>query len=139
MKPWSKLQREIKKLFDPDLDLNIQCRAYRMDSQRGSTDLPRYWITLGKKVIFDYPKDFNVSADYYPYINDISDISKLIREYIDTPVVELLTRRFDDPWFLTSILLAADRRIGVRRKGELFDRMRSPAGLKVVMRRFGTR
>ena len=29
-----------------------------MDSRWGGTDLPRYWITLGKEIIFDYPKDF---------------------------------------------------------------------------------
>jgi len=30
-----------------------------MRSQNGgSTDLPRYWITLDKNVIWDYPKDF---------------------------------------------------------------------------------
>ena len=57
-KPWSKLQKEFYLLRAEGLDLQLQCRAYRMDSQRGSTNIPRYWITLGKEIIWDYPKDF---------------------------------------------------------------------------------
>ena len=48
MKRWSKLQRDFYKLLADGLDLQLQCRVYRMNSQRGSTDIPRYWITLGK-------------------------------------------------------------------------------------------
>jgi hypothetical protein len=51
VKPWSKLQREVSKLFAEGLRLQIQRRAYRMASASGSTDLPRYWCTLGKDVI----------------------------------------------------------------------------------------
>jgi hypothetical protein len=56
--PLSKLQLEIYKLVANGLDLQIHCVVYRMDSQRGSTDLPRYWFQLGKEIIWDYPKDF---------------------------------------------------------------------------------
>lgn len=58
IRPWSKLQKEVYLLVDPKLDFQIHCVAYRMGSQYGSTDLPRYWITLGKETIFDYPKHF---------------------------------------------------------------------------------
>lgn len=58
MKRWSKLQKELYNLIAPELDFQIHCRAYRMDSQSGSTDLPRYWITLGKETIWDYPGQF---------------------------------------------------------------------------------
>ena len=57
-KHWSKLQREIYKLIDSRIGIQIHCSVYRMDSRWGGTDLPRYWITLGKEIIFDYPKDF---------------------------------------------------------------------------------
>lgn len=96
----------------------------------GSTNIPRYWITLDKEIIFDYPKQFvteegkikNLSGaeSYYPYTTDISDISDLIREYIDTSKSELLTKIFDnDCWGIINILRAADRRIGERRIKEL--------------------
>jgi hypothetical protein len=83
-----------------------------MASQRGSFDLPRYWITLGKETIWDYPKDFKnrgyafdghqkkyrivFEQDLYPYGTAISDISNVIREYIDTPRSELLVKSFEN-------------------------------------------
>ncbi len=53
MSRWSKLQREFYTIRADGLDLQIHCRVYRMQSQRGSADLPRYWITLGKEIIWD--------------------------------------------------------------------------------------
>jgi len=119
-----------------------------MDSEYGSTDLPRYWVTLDKEVIFDYPKNFvtgegtvrNLSgADKgYPYNTDITDITKLIREYIDTPKDELLTKVFhNDYWGLINILRAADKRIGVRRLPLLKKKTRNIAARKVIMARMG--
>lgn len=98
-----------------------------MRSQSGSTSLPRYWITLDKEIIWDYPKDFvteggiikNYGGEvsrYYPYLTDVYDISNLIREYIDTPKEQLLNKQFiHDKWGLINILRAADRRVGARR------------------------
>ena len=123
-----------------------------MDSQRGSTDLPRYWITLGKEVIWDYPKQFvtkdgtvkNLSGSgaktffsrltvTYPYINDINDISRLIREYIDTPKEEILSKVFEnDHWGLINILRSADRRIGERRLEELRKKTHNIAANKII-------
>lgn len=102
-RPWSKLQREIYDLLTPTINLQIHCTRYPMRSQNGgSTDLPRYWITLDKNVIWDYPKDFiagnggvrNFHGEtcWYPYLTDICSISDLLREYIDTPKAELLTK-----------------------------------------------
>lgn len=106
-----------------------------MHSQRGSHDLPRYWITLGKDIIFDYPKDFPGNSDY-PYITDVPDISQLIREYIDTPVDELLSKDFaDDKWGLTDILRAADRRIGKRRLESLRDGITNPSAQTIIAKR----
>ena len=106
IRPWSKLQKEVYLLVDSKLDFQIHCVAYRMGSQYGSTDLPRYWITLGKETIFDYPKHFihsegpdeNSRIAYealsiYPYSSETSEISNMLREYIDTPLSELMTKR----------------------------------------------
>lgn len=151
-KPWSKLQRELYKLVSEDINFQVHCVAYPMLSQRGSTDLPRYWITLGKEVIWDYPKQFvtedgtvkNLSGfgaeKYsdrltvtYPYITDISDISRLIREYIDTPKDEIVSKIFEnDHWGLINILRSADRRIGDRRLEELKRKTHNIAANKVV-------
>lgn len=53
MKSWSKLQKELYLIIDPTIDLQIHCVAYPMRSRYGNTALPRYWITLGKEIIFD--------------------------------------------------------------------------------------
>lgn len=146
-RPWSKLQREIYDLLTPAINLQIHCTSYPMRSQNGgSTNLPRYWITLEKEVIWDYPKDF-VAGDrsvrnfagescWYPYLTDVSAISDLLREYIDTPKEQLLTKQFaSDKWGLVNILRAADRRIGIRRLDPLRRKTHNVAALKIIARR----
>ena len=111
MKRWSKLQKRLYELVDESIDFKLHCTVYRMQSRRGSTDLPRYFITLAGEIIFDYPKDFMLKSGgvkslvrsaltkIYPYGNDISDIGELIREYIDTLKEELFAKHFDaDKW-----------------------------------------
>lgn len=108
MKPWSKLQREIYKIFSDDINIQIHCAAYRMDSARGSASLPRYRITLDKEIIWDYPKQFSIgdggvrnlsgSVCGYPYNTDVPKISDLIRSYIDTPKDEIFDRIFEDDY-----------------------------------------
>ena len=147
-KPWSKLQKEFYLIRADGLDLQLHCRAYRMDSQRGSTNCPRYWITIGKEIIWDYPKDFigkrhpnRANPKWYPYGTDIPDISNLIREYIDTAKNEIMTKTFEnDNWELINILRAADKRIGARRLPELKKKTRNKAAQKVIeARKGGTR
>ena len=92
MKRWSTLQKNLDNIIDEQIVFQIHISKYRMDSQYGSTDLPRYWITVGKEIIFDYPKDFVNKEDsgpcivdfdgrksYYPYQTDITRISELVR------------------------------------------------------------
>ncbi len=145
MSRWSKLQKDLYLIIDPTIDFQIHCVAYPMRSRYGNTDLPRYWITLGKEIIFDYPKQF-VTHDglicnfkphgitkNYPYKNDVSDISDLIREYIDTPVSEIMTKHFEnDYWGLANILRAADRRIGQRRLDILRRRIKNQAAQMIL-------
>ena len=71
--------------------------------------------------------------DYYPYRTDISDISQIIREYIDTPKDEILSKTFEnDHWGLVNILRSADRRIGARRLAELRKKTHNIAANKVI-------
>ena len=146
MKRWSKLQKELYLIIDPEIDFQIHCAVYPMRSDRATSPCPRYWITIGKEIIFDYPKDFvdkdgHVSHHHahipqtaeYPYYCDISFISNLIREYIDTPVSDILTRRFEnDYWGLTDIFRAADKRIGKRRLEILRDSIKNQAAQIIV-------
>lgn len=135
MKRWSKLQHELHALFLPGLRLDIQCRVYRMASNLGQTDLPRYWVSLGRQTIWDYPKDFPESGKDYPYVTDISTISELLRLYIDTPRSHLLHRVFaDDRWGISDILKVADRRLGLRRLEGMRYELSAPA-LKVLAAR----
>ena len=144
--PWSKLQKRLYLLVDPHLNFQIHCRLVRMQSQRGSTNLPRYWVTLDGETIWDYPSHFvapggtrRLDGSFvkgYPYNTDISDISQLIREYIDMPPAELLTRHFEsDHWGLANILRAADRRVGRRHWPVLKRKIHNQAALKVLAAR----
>ncbi len=143
-KPWSKLQKEFYLLRADSLDLQLHCRAYRMNSQKGATNCPRYWITFEKEVIWDYPKDFVGTNDpnradlkWYPHGTDIPDISNLIREYIDTPKKEIMGKNFEnDHWGLIDILRAADKRIGTRRLPE-FKQIVGSVACRVVDARLG--
>lgn len=63
----------------------------------------------------------------------MSDISDLIREYIDTPVSEIMTKHFEnDYWGLANIFRAADRRIGQRRLDNLRRRIKNQAAQKIL-------
>ena len=148
MKRWSKLQKQLYELLDESIDFKLHCAVYRMQSRRGSTDLPRYFITLAGEIIFDYPKDFVLKSGgvkslaggaltkIYPYGNDISDIGELIREYIDTPKDELFKKHFDaDEWGLANILKAADKRIGKRRLQILAKNRKNQAMQKAIAAR----
>ncbi len=133
-RPWSKLQKELYLIRAEGLNVQIHCAVYRMESKYGCTDLPRYWITLEKEIIWDYPKDFvGKLGEGYPYSTSISYISQLIREYIDTPKEKLYGRIFEnDYWGLTNILKASDRRIGVRRLPQLKKKIKNKAAQKVL-------
>ena len=152
MKRWSKLAKRLYKLVDESIDFKLHCTVYRMQSKRGSTDLPRYFITLAGEIIFDYPKDFALKdgrikslaqggaplAKFYPYDSGISDIGELIREYIDTPKEELFAKHFGaDEWGLANILKAADKRIGKRRLQILAKNKKNQAMQKVIAARLG--
>lgn len=146
MSRWSKLQKELYLIMTDQIDIQVHCAVYRMDSEYGRTNLPRYWITLDQEIIWDYPKQFvthdggvrNLTGFVagYPYNTDISNISKLIREYIETPKNELMSKVFEhDHWGLINMLRCADRRIGKRRFEKLRKKIHNKAALKILQAR----
>ena len=140
MKRWSSLQRELYKIIDDKINFQIHLSVYRMNSGRGSADLPRYWITLDKEIVFDYPKQFIIANDdetvLYPYQTDVPEISDLIREYIDTPKSEVFEKKFlNDKWGLSDILKSADKRFGKKKLQLLQKETTSSAARKIIAQR----
>ena len=92
---FSKLKKEIEKLFDPKIKMQFCCSAYPMRPKNGyaTRSIPRFYVKIGKDIIWDFPKDFDVEPRSCEWCSD-NGISALVREYIDTPVVELLDREF---------------------------------------------
>ena len=79
----------------------------------GTSSVGRYWITLGKEIIWDVPKDFPEECAKGTYNPVASEISNVIKSYLNTSRKDLLSKDFpDDRWGITNIMLAADRRLG---------------------------
>ena len=95
MSKFSKLKKEIEKLFDQKLDMQFCCSAYPMRPKNGyaTRSIPRFYVKIGKDIIWDFPKDFEVEPRSSEWCSD-NGISALVREYIDTPVAELLSKEF---------------------------------------------
>lgn len=154
-KRWSKIQSRIYSLFEPKLKLQIHCAAFREGCDYGQLYAGRYWVTLDKQNIWDFPKQFinpttswyeeNLSTTHLIEIDGVmkgniyivSDISALMREYIDTPLENLLKKQFENDKFgFTEILKAADRRIGKKKLFEYFGKADSVNGLKIIQKRW---
>jgi hypothetical protein len=150
-KRWSKLRVRLEALFDPRVRLQVHCAGFRDDfGYPGVHSGGRYWITLSREVIWDFPKGLVAQADYWDAANEskhkhlsplwremleinalpqdlrlpysASDVSGVIRDYIDTPVYGLPGKRFDnDTYGLTDILKAADRRVSRKRIARYFN------------------
>ena len=138
---WSKLQSRLYNIIDPEINFQLHCSLYEMNSKDGwhGSKLPRYFITIDKDIVFDYPKDFDTKDEYgftsYPWGPDISDISCMIEEYIQTPTGGLLNKFENDKWGITDILRVCDRRIGKRRLEKLQSTVENEILLGVVERR----
>jgi hypothetical protein len=127
---WSRLQGLVHEIWSQDLELRIHCTFYALS---GTARIGRYWITLGSEIIWDVPRDFpeeRAKGTYNPFA---SEISALLRAYLDTPRAELLTRAFPaDRWSLIEILRVADRRIGSARLFGLREALSSPAARRIL-------
>ena len=72
-KRWSKLQSRLYNLMDEKAEFQIHCALYEMNSNDGyhGNKLPWYFITIGKDMMFDYPKQFDATLKYgwnsYPW------------------------------------------------------------------------
>ena len=143
-KRWSKLQTRLYNLMDPSVNFQIHCSLYEMNSNNGyhGSKLPRYFITIDKEIIWDYPKQFDTTFKYgfnsYPWDTDISDISNVIEEYIQCPSGELMKEFVNDKWGITDILRVCDRRIGKRRLKELSDSIDNEKLLKIIEKRLNS-
>lgn len=140
-KRWSKLQSRLYNLMDPSVGFQIHCAIYEMNSNDGhhGCKLPRYFATIGKEIVFDYPGEFDTSHGYehtvYPWITDMGNISDIIEEYMQTSEEKLMEPFDDDRWGITEILRVCDRRMGKRRLLELSKRDNSDTVQKILTQR----
>lgn len=106
-RPWSKLQRDLYNIMDY-VDFQIHCAAYRMPGSRSSRpQIPRYWITIGKEIIWDFPADTD-GLERYSLYEHIQAISDWIRDYINCPRNKISS--LSDPYKLLDIFMKYDRR-----------------------------
>lgn len=140
---WSKLQKKLYNLMDESVDFQIHCAVYEMNSTDGwhGNKLPRYFVTIGKEIVFDWPKNFDTTKRYgrnsYPWDCDMSDISNVIEEYIQRPKDKLMEPFEKDEWGITDILRVCDRRIGKRRLKEIKENTDNEVLEKIIQMRLG--
>ena len=144
-KRWSKLQSRLYKLIDESINFQIHCALYEMNSNDGyhGSKLPRYFITIDKEIIWDYPKNFITTEKYgsnsYPWDRDVSAISEVIEEYIQRPLEDIMKEFEKDKWGITDILRVCDRRGGKRRLQELESTVVNEKLIDVIYRRLNSR
>lgn len=135
---WSKLQKRLYSIIDYNSEFQIHCALYEMNSLDGyhTYKLPRYFITIGKDIVFDYPKDFDTTLKYgtnaYPWDCDISDISECIWQYLNVPKEKLLEPMKFDRWGITDIIRVCDKRVGRRRLLKLKEYTENEVLLNII-------
>lgn len=114
---WSKLRVLIQELFDPRLKIDIHCTAMRGEGD----SIGKYWIVLDGETIWQAPQNVGAQLQAGAFNDAASQITVLLREYLDAPRNELLSREFSgDRWGIIELLRAADRRIGKAKLKEFF-------------------
>lgn len=135
---WSKLKKEIKSLFDDGINLDVHCtdmdraieaRRFNSGEHLSFQTLGNFRVILDKKELWNFPKEFVKANDPLtwpharPYSYSVSDFNGVIREYIDTPKSELLSKNFENDLFgISRLLLAADRRISPEKLAAYFEK-----------------
>ena len=134
------------------------CIAYPMRTQWANNHITRFYIKLGKEIIWDFPKDFDMKKAHWALWARINGIVDLVKEYIDTPVAEILVKKFKGDKYelvvqylyennqetvkinyqLTDIFKAADRRLGKENLAAWAKKKRNPTVGKVLAKRFKT-
>ena len=136
--------------MDMDSKFQMHCSIYKIKSawragqksgiSKYVEETPRYWITVGKnkEIVWDFPNNYlndrslvngtiyHISEDKntvdYTYFwpENYKWVAKLIREYIDTPKNELLTKQFNNDYYgLLNVLRKYDRRISKQKRAEM--------------------
>lgn len=137
-KRWSKLQARLYNLMEPAVNFQIHCALYEMKSLgHYGRRLSRYFITVDKEIVFDYPKDMELDKKYiYLWNSDVDKISNLIEEYIQRPKEELFEDFPNDKWGIVDILRACDRRVGKKRLQILAERTRNENVRFIIEKRY---
>ena len=139
-KRWSKLQKKIYCMIDPNLDWQIHCMKYRVPGHSGMQEFPRYFVTLNGKIIFDWPKAYPLGEGPESLKLDLThracwracEITEAIIEYLEADTQKQMTLK--DPWGIIDIVRAADRRIGRRRWDQVFA-ISNSAGREILLAR----
>jgi len=140
-KRWSKLQSRLYNLMEPSLNFQIHYALYTMHNKKTphGCELPRCFITVGKEIVFDYPKEHDTTNIYgfnsYIWDGEISRISNFIEEYIQCPESDLMKDFENDRWKLANVLRTCDRRMGKRRLAELKENVTDERLLKIIEKR----
>jgi len=130
---FSRLQKLIKSIWCESLPLQLHCSSYRRE---GAADIGRYWITLDKKLIWQAPGDYYEGLEKDALDHTATEVTIVLRQYLDCPRGELLTREFDaDQFGLVDIMRAADRRIGLKKLSHLLERNEIDPARKVLEKR----
>lgn len=127
---WSQLRGLVHDLFDQSLDLKLNLTV---DRGRGGPSIGRYWIRLNGEIVWEAPKRVSEKLELQEPDSSASEITEILREYIDTSSDEILKRDFpSDRWGVVEMLRAADRRIGKRRLPELLKRTSLDGAKKII-------
>jgi hypothetical protein len=142
---WSKLQKSIYNLIDEALPLQVHVTEMPDALETGSLNLLGiFWVTLEKEVIWHFPKDFVTYQTEWPdgsnhYSYSVADINRVIREYIDTPLNELLAKQFaHDYCAIADVLKVSDRRFAPHRLAHHFENTKSKAVRKILDHRLSS-
>ena len=156
-RPFSKLKKTIESLFDDKLKMEFCCNSYPIRGQWGhKNSIPRYYVKLGKEIIWDFPKDFDMEELPFYYWAYNNHINELVHDYIDAPIDKLLTKKFkydkntfimqyldlnqqdklEIDYKLTEIFKAADRRIGKEKLLIWAKKLANPKVDKILEIRF---
>lgn len=125
---WSKLKKEIYKFFVPKLNLDLQMDVFDVVTPHGNFKSPTFRIILNKEKLLVWPSSFlNEEREYIPavkehnninresfYFSDISFITSAIKKYmnISKENVQKCILPENDPFQISYILMAADKRLG---------------------------
>lgn len=130
---WSQLKKLVENILDPDLDLQMYCTAQRGE---GGAQIGRYWLVLNGETVWDQPPRVSRQLKLGLESSVAPRITSILREYLDTPKDQLLTRTFEnDHADLIEILKVSDRRIGKRRLAEIIESLNSPVAQRIAEER----